>query len=66
MGRLVTLRRNYVRDAQALQRIVQAVMADETRPLDWRREQAEHLTAVISAFNTDAISAPKLKRKTGS
>ena len=54
MGRPVAPRRDYVRDAQTLQRIVIAVQDDESRSQEWRRQQVEHLTQVIVAFNTDA------------
>jgi hypothetical protein len=66
MGRPVATRRNYARDAQTLQRVVIAVQSDESRPLDWRRSQVEHLTAVIAAFNSDAVSKQSALRRTGS
>jgi hypothetical protein len=55
MGRPSAPRCNYARDAQSLQRIVIAVQSDETRSQEWRREQVNHLTSVIVAFNNDAV-----------
>jgi hypothetical protein len=55
MGRPLAPRRDYARDAQTLQRIVIAVQSDESRPQEWRREQVNHLTSVIVAFNNDAV-----------
>lgn len=63
MGRTLQPRANYVRDAQTLQRIIMLINADESRPAEWRREQTQHLAAVIQAFNADAVAVPMARVK---
>jgi hypothetical protein len=55
MSRPPVNRRDYTRDAQSLQRILMAVMADPARSDAWKLSAAAPLRAIIDIFNGDAV-----------
>lgn len=47
MGRRIKRRENYRLDCRVLERLIEAVKADDTRPDPWRKRLAGHLSEAV-------------------